>query len=73
MLPMTHVRFPTHFASLEHVAVVQIWIMDYIKCVESLISNIYNGQTNPEQFQISARHSCYSIFPVENKVQGEKR
>ena len=74
MHPMTHVRFPTHFASLEHVVVVQIWIMDYIKCIENLvISNIYNGQTNPEQFQISARHSCYSILPVENKVQGEKR
>ena len=28
---------------------------------------------NPEQFQISARHSCYSMLPVENKVQGEKR
>ena len=42
MHPMTHVRFPTHFASLEHVVVVQIWIMDYIKCVENLvISNIY--------------------------------
>ena len=74
MHPMTHVRFPTHFASLEHVLVVQIWIMDYIKCVENLvINNIYNGQTNPEQFQISARHSCYSMLPVENKVQGEKR
>ena len=24
MHPMTHVRFPTHFASLEHVVVVQI-------------------------------------------------
>ena len=48
--------------------------MDYIKCIENLvISNIYNGQTNPEQFQISARHSCYSMLPVENKVQGEKR
>ena len=76
MHPMTHVRFPTHFASLEHVLVVQIWIMDYIKCIENLvISNIYiyNGQMNPEQFQISARHSCYSMLPVENKVQGEKR
>ena len=55
MHPMTHVRFPTHFASLEHVVVVQIWIMDYIKCIENLvISNIYiyNGQMNPEQFQI---------------------
>ena len=42
MHPMTHVRFPTHFASLEHVVVVQIWIMDYIKCIENLvISNIY--------------------------------
>ena len=47
--------------------------MDYIKCVENLISNIYNGQTNPEQLQILARHSCYSMLPVENKVQGEKR
>ena len=28
---------------------------------------------NPEQFQISARHSRYSMLPVENKVQGEKR
>ena len=42
MHPMTHVRFPTHFASLEHVVVVQILIMDYIKCIENLvISNIY--------------------------------
>ena len=42
MHPMTHVRFPTHFASLEHVLVVQICIMDYIKCLENLvISNIY--------------------------------
>ena len=49
MHPMTHVRFPTHFASLEHVLVVQILIMDYIKCIENLvISNIYNGQTNPK-------------------------
>ena len=72
MHPMTHVRFPTHFASLEHVLVVQIRIMDYVKCQENLI-NIYNGQRNPEQFQISARHSCYSMLPVENKVQGEKR
>ena len=72
MHPMTHVRFPTHFASLEHVLVVQIWIMHYIKCLENLI-NIYNGQTNPEQFQISARSPCYSMLPVENKVQGEKR
>ena len=31
------------------------------------------GKTNPEQFQISARHSCYSMLPVENKVQGKKR
>ena len=31
MHPMTHVQFPTHFASLEHVLVVQIWIMK-IKC-----------------------------------------
>ena len=52
---------------------VQILIMDYIKCVENLISNIYNGQTNPKQFQISARHSCYSMLDVENKVQGLKR
>ena len=72
MHPMTHIRFPTHFASLEHVLVVQIWIRDYIKCLENII-NIYNGQTNHEQFQISARHSCYSMLPVENKVQGEKR
>ena len=71
MHPMTHVRFSTHFASLEHVLVVQIWIMDYIKCLENLI-NIYNGQTNPEQFQISAWHSCYSMLHVENKVQGLK-
>ena len=28
---------------------------------------------NPKQFPISARHSCYSMLPVENKVQGEKR
>ena len=42
MHPMTHVRFPTHFASLEHVVVVQIGINDYIKCIENLvISNIY--------------------------------
>ena len=72
MHPMTHVWFPTHFASLEHVLVVQIWIMHYIKCLQNLI-NIYNGQTNPEQFQFSAWHSCYSMLPVENKVQGEKR
>ena len=37
MHPMTHVQFLTHF-----VLVVQIWIMDYIKCIENLvISNIY--------------------------------
>ena len=42
MHPITHVRFPTHFASLEHEVVVQIGIMDYIKCIENLvISNIY--------------------------------
>ena len=42
MHPMTHVQFPTHFSSLEHVLVVKILIMDYIKCVENLvISNIY--------------------------------
>ena len=70
---MAHVQFPTHFASLEHVVVVQILIMDRLKCVENLISNIYNGQTNPEQCQILARHSRYSMLPVENKVQGEKR
>ena len=48
MHPMTHVWFPTHFASLEYVFVVQIWILDYIKCIENLISNIYNGQTKPK-------------------------
>ena len=40
MHPMTHVQFSTHFASLEHVLVVQISIMDYIKCLENSI-NIY--------------------------------
>ena len=67
-------NFSSHFGELEHVFEVQIWIMDYIKCMENLvISNIYNGQMNPEQFQISAWHSCYSMLPIENKVQGEKR
>ena len=42
MHPMTRVWFSTHFASVEHVVLVQIWIMDYIKCIENLvISNIY--------------------------------
>ena len=66
--PMTHVWFRAHFASPEYVLVVQIWIMHYIKCLENLI-NIYNGQTNPEQFQISARHSTCSVSRVK-KIRG---
>ena len=41
--PQGHMHiFSSHFGALEHVAVVQIYIMDYIKCIENLvISNIY--------------------------------
>ena len=44
--PRTHMWFSTNFGALEHVLIVQIWIM-HIKCPE--IQLMYKkGQTNPE-------------------------
>ena len=35
--PRTHIRFLTNFSALEHVLVVQIWIM-HIKCLENPVN-----------------------------------
>ena len=74
MHPMTHVRFPTHFASLEHVVVVQIWIMDYIKCVENLvISNIYIYIQWPnEPWTVSNFSTTLLLFYVACRKQSSR-
>ena len=72
MHPMTHVRFPTHFASLEHVLVVQIWIMDYIKCTENLvISNIYTMANEP--WTVSNFSPTLMLFYVACRKQTSRR
>ena len=54
--PRTQIWIFYHFYALEHVHVVQIWIM-HINALKTQLM-YKNVQTNPEKFQILTQHSC---------------
>ena len=55
--------FSTNFYALEHVHVVQIWIMHINALKTQLIHE--NVQTNPEKSQKLIQHSCCSMLTRE--------
>ena len=63
----THLSFSTHFYALEHVHVVQIWIM-HINALKTQLMH-KNVQTNPEKSQKFTKHSCCSMLTREKKLK----
>ena len=63
MHPRTHIWFSTNLYVLEHVHVVQIWIMHINALKTQLMHKIV--QTNPEKSQKFTQHSCCSMLTRE--------
>ena len=64
MHPRTHIRFLTNLYALEHVHVVQIWIM-HINALKTQLMH-KNVQTDPEKSQKLTQRSCCSMLTLEN-------
>ena len=62
----TYLIFSTNLYALEHVHVVQIWIMHINALKTQLVHK--NVQTNPEKSQNIAQHSCCSILTQEKNL-----
>ena len=60
MHPRTDIWFLTNLYALEHVHVVQIWIM-HINALKTQLMH-KNVQTNPEKSQRLTQHSCCSML-----------
>ena len=67
MHPRTQIWFSTNLYALEHVHVVQIWIM-YINALKTQLMH-KNVQTNPEKSQKFTQHSCCSLLTQEKNFQ----
>ena len=63
MHPRTQILFSTILYALEHVHVVQIWIM-HINALKTQLMH-KNVQTNPEKSQKITQHSCCSMLTRE--------
>ena len=59
----TYLIFLTNLYALEHVHVVQIWIM-HINALKTQLMH-KNVQTNPEKSQKITQHSCCSMLTRE--------
>ena len=71
MHPRTHIWFSMNLYALEHVHVVQIWIMHINSLKTQLMHK--NIQTNPEKSQKFTQHSCCSMLTREKKLESNKR
>ena len=59
----TYLNFQTNLYALEHVPVVQIWIMHMnAKKTQLMYKNV---QANPEKSQKLTQHSSCSMLPLE--------
>ena len=67
MHPRTQIWFSTNLYALEHVHVVQIWIM-HINALKTQLMH-KNVQTNPEKSQKLTQHSCYSMLTLGKKLK----
>ena len=67
MHPRTHIWFSTNLYALEHVHVVQIWIM-HINALKTQLMH-KNVQTNPEKSQKFTQHSCCSMLTREKNLK----
>ena len=63
----TYLIFLTNLYALEHVRVVQIWIM-HINALKTQLMH-KNVQTNPEKSQKMTQHSCCSMLTREKKLK----
>ena len=70
MQPMTQIWIFNQLYALEHVHVVQIWIMHINASKTQLMHE--NVQTNPEKSQKLTQHSCYSMLTRENFQKQEE-
>ena len=70
MHPRTHIWFFNQFIALEHVHVVQIWIM-HINALKTQLMH-KNVQTTPEKSQKFTQHSCCSMLTREQKFESNK-
>ena len=70
MQPRTHIWFLTSLYALEHVHVVEIWIM-HIKALKTQLMYI-NVQTDPEKFQNLTQHSYCSMLTLEKKLKSRR-
>ena len=59
----TYFNFSTNLYALEHVHVVQIWIM-HINALKTQLMH-KNVQTNPEKSQKLTQHSCCSMLTLK--------
>ena len=64
---MTQFRFSTNFSALEHVLVVQIWIMHKNALETQLMHK--NVQTNPENSQKITQQSCCSMLTWQKHLK----
>ena len=70
MQPRAQIWISTNLYALEHVHVVQIWIM-HINALKTQLMH-KNVQTNPEKSRKLTQHSCCSILTRE-KFESKKR
>jgi hypothetical protein len=68
--PRTHIWFFNPFYALEHVHVVQFWIM-HINAYKTQLT-YKNVQTIPEKFPNLTRHSCCSMLTPGKKLKARR-